>query len=96
MTRKKLYNAIRWILLVPVVGIINIIIPIMIANAIFDWYTFGVQLILTTLLAGITGLISRIIAPKHKDTISMICAIIGFICTAFFLYVVALAQGMSV
>lgn len=98
MTRKKLYNAIRWILLVPIVCIINVITPFLIANALSNRYLFnsGIHLLLATLLTGITVLISRKIAPRHKDTISKICAIIGFICAGFILYTVALGHAMSI
>ena len=95
---KNTYNVIRWILLVPVVCFVDVVVAVLILSFIDFWGDIDIDLVcvcLTVVITLTSFFISKLIAPKYKKTTGIVCALIGFWCSAIFCYVLALAISMT-
>ena len=95
-THKKLWDTVRWVSLVPVVCATDIIVGLLILSLMDGWTDIDIVcLCLVVVITGVSFFLSKLIAPKHQTTTGIICALMGFLCSVIFCYLLALAVAMG-
>ena len=96
MKRKNIGDIIRWILLIPVVCVVNVVVALLILSLMDYWIDIDIVcLCLVVAITVISFFLSKLIAPKYQKTTGIICALMGFLGSAIFCYILSLAMGMG-